>query len=87
MQVTIEIPDAVVAQLKLNGGTMSRELLEAFAVEAYRSEKLSRGQVSELLGLNFWETEEFLRKRGAFLHYDLNDLEQDREALRIALSK
>lgn len=87
MQVTIEIPDAVVAQLKLNGGSMSRELLEAFAAEAYRSEKLSRGQVSELLGLNFWETEEFLRQRGAFLHYDLNDLEHDREALRTALSK
>lgn len=87
MQVTIEIPDAIVAYLKLNGGSISREMLEAFAVESYRTEKLSRGQVSELLGLNFWETEEFLRKRGAFLHYDLNDLEQDRETLRMALSK
>ncbi len=87
MQVTIEIPDAVIAQLKLNGGSVSRELLEAFAVEGYRRGKLSRGQVSELLGLNFWETEEFLKQRGAYLHYDLNDLEQDREALRIALSK
>jgi hypothetical protein len=28
---------------------VSRELLEAFAVEGYRTEKLSRGQVSELL--------------------------------------
>ncbi len=87
MQVTIEIPDAIVAYLKLNGGSISRELLEAFAVESYRAEKLSRGQVSELLGLNFWETEELLRKRGALLHYDLNDLEQDRETLRLALSK
>ncbi|MGH9935666.1 MAG: UPF0175 family protein [Blastocatellia bacterium] len=40
-----------------------------------------------LLGLNFWETEEFLKQRGAYLHYDLNDLEQDREALHTALSK
>jgi predicted HTH domain antitoxin len=87
MQITIEIPDAVIAQLKLNGSSVSRELLEAFAVEGYRRGKLSRGQVSELLGLNFWETEEFLKQRGAYLHYDLNDLEQDREALRIALSK
>ncbi len=87
MQITIEIPDAVIAQLKLNGSSVSRELLEAFAVEGYRRGKLSRGQVSELLGLNFWETEEFLKQRGAYLHYDLNDLEQDREALHIALSK
>ena len=35
MQVTIEIPDAVVARLKLNGRSVSRELLEAFAVEGY----------------------------------------------------
>lgn len=48
MQVTIEIPDAFVAQLKLNGCSMSRELLEGFAVEPYPSEKLSSGQVSEL---------------------------------------
>lgn len=87
MQITIEIPDAVVAQLKLNGGSVSRELLEAFAVEGYRRGRLSRGQVSELLDLNFWETEEFLKQRGAYLHYDLNDLEQDREALRTVLSK
>jgi predicted HTH domain antitoxin len=87
MQITIEIPDVVIAQLKLNGSSVSRELLEAFAVEGYRRGKLSRGQVSELLGLNFWETEEFLKQRGAYLHYNLNDLEQDREALRIALSK
>ncbi len=85
MQVTIEIPDAVVAQLKLNGRSLSRELLEAFAVEGYRTEKLSRGQVSELLGLNYWETEEFLREHGAFLHCDLSDLEQDRKTLRTAL--
>ena len=85
MRVTIEIPDAVVAQLKLNGRSVSRELLEAFAVEGYRTEKLSRGQISELLGLNYWETEEFLRQHGAFLHYDLSDLEQDRKTLRTAL--
>jgi predicted HTH domain antitoxin len=85
MQVTIEIPDAVVARLELNGRSVPRALLEAFVVEGYRSEKLSRGQVSELLGLNYWDTEEFLRQHGAFLHFDLGDLEQDREALRTAL--
>jgi len=85
MQVTIEIPDAVVARLKLNGKSMSRELLESFALEGYRAEKLSRGQVGGLLGLNYWETEDFLRQHGAFLHYDLGDLEQDRNTLRVAL--
>jgi predicted HTH domain antitoxin len=85
MQVTVEIPDAVVAQFRQNGRTMSRELLEALAVEGYRTENLSRAQVGELLGLNYWETEEFLGQHGALLHYDLSDLEQDRKALRMAL--
>lgn len=80
MQVTIEIPDDVAAQLKQPSGSISREMLEAFAVEGYRTEKLSRGQVSELLGLNFWETEEFLKERAAYLHIDLNDMQDDRQS-------
>lgn len=87
MEVTIEIPDVIAEQVERAGGNMSRELLEAFAIEAYRTERLSRGQVSELLDLNFWETEEFLRQRGASLHYDSNDFAQDRESSRKALSK
>ena len=82
MQVTVNIPDAIAEEIEQNGKNASRELLEAFAVEEYRAERLSSGQVSELLGLSFWETEEFLKERGAYLHYDLEDLEQDRKALR-----
>jgi predicted HTH domain antitoxin len=78
MQVTIEIPDDVAAQLKQQSGSISREMLEAFAVEGYRTEKLSRGQVSELLGPNFSETEEFLKQRAAYLHNDLHDMQDDR---------
>lgn len=87
MRVTVEIPDAVAIHLNLTIRNAPRELLEAFAVEEYRMERLSRGQVSELLGLNFWETEELLRKRGASLHYNTSDLEQDRDALKLALAK
>jgi len=87
MQITIEIPDDVAAQLNQDTGSISHEMLEAFAVEGYRTEKLSRGQVSELLGLNFWETEQFLKQRGAYLHYDLNDLDQDRHSTEKSPSK
>ena len=75
MEVTIQIPDAIAAQAAREGRSVSREMLEAFAVEGYRTEKLSRGQVSELLGLNFWQTEEFLRRHVLELHYDANDLD------------
>ena len=32
------------------------------------SEQLSRGQLSEMLGPNFWETEAFVKRHGANLH-------------------
>ncbi len=48
--------------------------------KAITPRQLSRGQVSELLGLNFWETEAFPKKHGAYLHYSNEDLEQDAHA-------
>lgn len=65
-------------QLQTNWGDLSRRALEALALEAYRAEVISQPQVAEILNLNFWETERFLRERLAFLHYDEDDLEQDR---------
>lgn len=76
MQVTVQLPDAIAQHL---GGKdeLPRHILEAVAVEGYRAEHLSRGQVSELLGLDFWETEAFLKAHGAYLHYSAEDLEED----------
>jgi len=87
VELTIEIPDTIAEQIERTSGSISRELLEAFAIEGYRTEKLSRGQVAELLGLSFWQTEEFLRSHDALLHYDLNDLDQDRESLHKTSSR
>src|ERR1035441_11112455 len=59
MQVTVEMPDDIARQLG-EGGEMPRQLLEALAADAHRSQKLSRHQVSQLLDLDYWQTEEFL---------------------------
>ena len=80
MSVTIELPESIATQLQSNWGDLSRRTLEALAVEAYRAELVSQSQVGEILGLDFWETERFLKERRAFLHYDENDLEQDKLA-------
>ena len=61
---------------------MSRGALEAIAVDGYRNQALSRGQLSRLRGLDYWETEAFLRKRQACLPYDEADLGCDRGALK-----
>lgn len=87
MQVTLQLPDEIASQL---GGEkdMPRRVLEAVALEGYRAAQLTRGQVSELLGLSFADTEEFLSRHQAYLHYSLEDLEADRATLdRILAAK
>ncbi len=59
MIVAVELPSDVVMQL---GGPASvqRQLIEALAIENYRLERLTRDQVGQLLGLDYWQTDAFL---------------------------
>jgi predicted HTH domain antitoxin len=58
-------------------------VLEAVAVEAYRSGALTGAEVQRLLGFDTrGDLEEFLERTGVFLHYDEVDLARDLEALR-----
>ena len=79
--VTIELPPAIQENLGAGGQDVSRMALESLAVEGYRKALLSQRQVGEMLGLNFWETEAFLKEHQAYLHYDLNDFNRDIEVL------
>ena len=81
MQVTVEIPDNIATTLE-EGRTASRSVLEAFAADAYRNERLSRRQVGEVLGLDRWSTDEFLAKHNAVIPYGFEDAEIDRRSLR-----
>jgi hypothetical protein len=56
-------------------------MLEAFAAEAYRTQKLSRHQLSQLLGLDYWETEQLLTQHEARRPFSLADLQIDRQSL------
>jgi hypothetical protein len=63
------------------GPGVARQFLEAFAAESYRSHKLSRHQVGQLLGLDYWQTDECLTRQEAKRPYTLADLEIDRQSL------
>jgi predicted HTH domain antitoxin len=78
MQIAVELPDDIAAILKAAWRDLQRGVLEAVAVEGYRSGALSRDEVARLLGLSFWETEAFLRERRAYLLYTEEDFKQDR---------
>jgi hypothetical protein len=80
MEVTIELPDDIARYLG-EASKMPRQVLEAFAAEAYRAQRLSRHQLSQLLRLDYWETEEFLTQHEARRPFTLADLQIDRNSL------
>ncbi|MCS6805137.1 MAG: UPF0175 family protein [Acidobacteriota bacterium] len=85
--IAIELPEDIMRQLETQWPDLPRRVVEAIAVEGYRSGVLTRGQVQQMLNLSYWETEAFLKERGAYLPYTEADLEQDREALDRVLSQ
>ena len=80
MQLTLQMPDNIARQLDLDGDQGERQALEIFAVEGYRRGKLSHSQVGELLGLNFYGIEDFLKQHGAYLALSLEEHDQDMQA-------
>ena len=85
MRTTIDIPDDIGQVLAAQAGGISRAVLEAVAIEAYRSGAITPAQVQLMLGLHSrWETESFLRGALAFHDYTTDDLERDIAAIRDA---
>lgn len=85
MNVAIDIPDDIGQVLAAQAGGVTRAVLEAVAIEAYRSGGITPVQVQKMLGLGSrWETETFLRRADAFHDYTMADLERDIAAIRDA---
>ena len=81
MEVTIRIPEDVARIISPDGVDLERQILEATALEEYRSGKLSHGQVGRLLGLDRFQVDAFLKQHNVPLNYTLDDLEDDRRTL------
>ena len=85
MNVAIEIPDDIGRLLAAQAGGVARAVLEAVAIEAYRSGAITSAQVQRMLGLRSrWETESFLRRAEAYHDYTMADLERDIAAIHDA---
>lgn len=81
MQITLNIPDELATEMTSGGADISRTVLEALALEGYRSERLSEAAIRRLLGFGTrMEVHAFLKEHGAYLHYSAADLERDRQA-------
>lgn len=86
MNITFTIPDKFVPP-SMNGVDFSREVLEAYAIERYRREELSFGQVAEMLDLSVDEAHAFLKEHNVKQNYDEEDLARDRRTIEMFLKK
>lgn len=79
MQITLELPDQIAAQLAA-GQDLSRATLEALVADGCRTHRLSDHQAAELLGLSRYELDGFLKEHGVFLDYSIEDFEREQDA-------
>ena len=78
MEITLTIPDEFASQLIAVGANPARQALEDMAVEAYRAHRLTGSQLRGLLGIpSRYELDSFLKERGVFLEYTLEDFRRE----------
>lgn len=81
MNVQVTIPDEI---FKETNEETSRRILEAVALEGYKSKQLTAAQIRQILGFETrLEVYDFLAKNGiAWVDYSPEDAERERNLLR-----
>ncbi len=75
----LDLPDKLSNFLSASGD-IERAAMEAIALQAYREEKLSTGELRRMLGYRTrLQVHAFLKAHGVPLQYGLADLEHDRQ--------
>lgn len=82
MNLTLPIPDDLATRLSADGGDLSRRALEAFALEEYKSERISKAELRGLLGIESrYELDGFLKAHDVWIEYSVEDFRREMEAL------
>jgi predicted HTH domain antitoxin len=80
MEITLTIPDELARHIISEGLDPARQALEDMAVEAYRAHRLTGSQLRRLLGISSrYELDAFLKKRGVWLEYTIDDFRREGE--------
>jgi hypothetical protein len=82
MQITLELPEDIVKELRSKWKDLPRAAIESLALEAYRSQALTSAQIRRLLGFQTrMQVDAFLKEHEIY-DFTVADFEQDRETLR-----
>jgi predicted HTH domain antitoxin len=66
MAVTIQLPPEIEERLKAQSKDLSADLREAAALELFRQGKLSHYELSQVLGLDRFETDAYLKRHNVY---------------------
>jgi predicted transcriptional regulator len=77
----LELPDDIAGQLA-QGQDLSRAALEALIAESCREHRLSDHQAAQILGLSRHQLDGFLKARGVFYDYTIEDLKRENETAK-----
>jgi len=80
--VEISVPDTLLKALGIQPDELPRQTLEALVVQAFRKGLITHAQVGELLELNRFETDAFLKNAQAFRFGETEEFAADLESLR-----
>ena len=88
MSLTIELPQQLEDQLRSAfGSRLHEEAKHAMAIEMYRQQQISVGQVAQILGTGVLEAEEWLAKKGVEIPMTVEDLARELEGSKRLFSK
>ncbi|MFH1742479.1 MAG: UPF0175 family protein [bacterium] len=77
MNVVLEIPDDLLASLKVPPEETESRLRTELAIRLYQKGLLSFGKARQLCGMNKWEFHFLLGKEGILRNYDAEELQGD----------
>ena len=80
--VEISVPDSLMKALGAEPDELARQTLEALIIQAFRKSQITHAQVGELLELNRFETDGFLKNAQAFRLHENEEFASDLEKLR-----
>ncbi|MGD1094253.1 MAG: UPF0175 family protein [Bryobacteraceae bacterium] len=83
MNLTLPTPDDLAIRLSAEGGDLSRRALEAFALEEYKTERISKAELRRLLGFETrYELDGFLKAHEVWANCTIDELRLEMQDLK-----
>jgi hypothetical protein len=82
LTVQVPVPEPLLSSLGGSHADLSRRAFEALVAHQYRTGELSHAEVSQLLALDRFETDGFLKRHAAFRPDELDEYAGDFERLQ-----